>query len=159
MDGIVEAIGSAAALYHRLVLAVGADSEANSAALAALGERVAAPLLNVGLELSRELTELSGRQRQLQVRPLLERRIAAAGGQQHAHAVLLDRTQVLFEASLSQDPLRLLQGLSRNRTVVAAWPGTLDAGALCYAAPGHPEHQRYPPNGLLIVRIGTRNQA
>lgn len=157
VDAIVAAVGDAAVLYHRLVLVVGTVSEPNSAALAAAAERMAAPLLNVGLDLSRELTELSARQRRLQVVPMLERHIAAVAGQRDT--VLLDRTELLFEPSLRQDPLRLLQGLSRNRTVVAAWTGTLGAGALCYAAPGHPEHQRSPANGLLIVRVATGSEA
>ena len=157
VDAIVAAAGDAAALYHRLVLVVGGAGEAKGAALAAVGDRMAAPLVHVGLELSRRLLELSARQRQLQVRPLLERCIEAAAGPHGV--VLLDRTELLFDASLSQDPLRLLQGLSRNRTVVAAWTGTLEAGTLCYAAPGHPEHHRYAASGLLIAAVGTGNEA
>ena len=59
--------------------------------------------------------------------------------------VLLDNIEILFDTALKQDPLRLLQGVSRNRTIVAAWNGTLENGYLIYAAPEHPEHRRYSP--------------
>jgi hypothetical protein len=40
-----------------------------------------------------------------------------------AGLVLLDNIELLFDVHLKQDPLRLLQGLSRNKTVVATWNG------------------------------------
>ena len=39
--------------------------------------------------------------------------------------ILLDNMEVIFDVGLKQDPLRLLQGLSRNKTVVAAWNGSI----------------------------------
>ena len=36
--------------------------------------------------------------------------------------VLLDNIELLFAVEFAQDPLRLLQSLSRNVTIVAAWP-------------------------------------
>ena len=50
--------------------------------------------------------------------------------------------ELLFATELAQDPLKLLQSLSRNRTIVAAWPGNFDGAALTYAEPGHPEARR-----------------
>ena len=52
-----------------------------------------------------------------------------------SEVVLLDNIELLFATELAQDPLRLLQSLSRNRTIVAAWPGNFDGGALTYAEP------------------------
>ena len=67
--------------------------------------------------------------------------------------VVLDNIEILFDAALRQDPLRLLQGVSRNRTIVAAWNGTLENGYLIYAASEHPEHRRYSPDqrGDLVI--------
>ena len=64
---------------------------------------------------------------------------------------MLDNTEILFHPDLGHDPLRLLQNLSRNRTVVASWSGTAQDGRLTYAAPGHPEYRRYPLKGLVVV--------
>ena len=62
---------------------------------------------------------------------------------------------MLFDSTLKQDPLRLLQHASRNRTVVAAWTGTFANGYLSYAAPDHPEYRRYGEQGLVVVRPGN----
>jgi hypothetical protein len=95
--------------------------------------------VNVNLELSRRMLALTERQRVLQVPRLLAEIVAAAAG-----VVLLDNIEVLFDVSLKQDPLRLLHGLSRNRTVVAAWGGTNKAEYVVYATPDHAEYRRYP---------------
>ena len=75
---------------------------------------------------------------------------------------LLDNLEVLFEPELQIDPLALLQSLSRDRTVVASWPGTIFAGQLYYAEPGLPEHRRYPVAELVVVALdlstGERNE-
>ena len=54
-----------------------------------------------------------------------------------------DNIELLFDAAFQHDPLRLLQGVSRNRTIVATWNGTLQNGYLSYAVPDHPEFRRY----------------
>jgi hypothetical protein len=65
--------------------------------------------------------------------------------------ILLDNLEVIFDVELKQDPLRLLQGLSRNKTVVAAWNGTIVEDSLIYATPAHPEYRRYPMRDFLVV--------
>ena len=150
-DAIVSCIQQAATLYNRLLLVVEPSGAGKSDALATVREHTAAsvvPVVNVGLELARRLLEFAVRERPLQVQPLFEQLLASSGD-----VVLLDHTELLFDASLQQDPLRLLQSVSRNRTVVAAWTGVVDAGTLCYAVPGHPEHRRYAAEGLLIVTV------
>ena len=62
-------------------------------------------------------------------------------------------------AELAQDPLKLLQSLSRNRTVVAAWPGNFDGVSLTYAEPGHPEARRYPTPQAMIVKASETGQS
>ncbi len=64
--------------------------------------------------------------------------------------VILDNLELLFDPVLKQDPLRLLQGLSRKRTIVAAWNGITKNDSLIYAEPGHPEYRRYPLHDLII---------
>ena len=63
----------------------------------------------------------------------------------------MDNTEILFDLALQQDPLRLLQHASRNRTIVTSWNGTVDDRYLNYADSGHPEYRRYPTGGLVIV--------
>lgn len=134
-------------LYHRLVLTVAPAGAGKTTALQEVARRQGCPYLNVNLELSRALLELAQVQRCLQAPRLLEEITRKTG----SAVVLLDNLEMLFDVSLKQDPLRLLQGLSRSRTVVAAVSGVLKDGCLVYAEPGHPEYRRYPLADLVIV--------
>ena len=146
-EAVSEKIGHAESLYHRLVLVIGARGTSKTVALRNVAERTRAPLVNVNLELSRRLLDLTERQRPRHVQPLLERIVAET----ESSVVLLDNIELLFDIALRQDPLRLLQGLSRSRTVVTAWSGSIEDGHIHYAAPGHPEYRRYAMDGILAV--------
>lgn len=146
-DRVIRRIGQAAELYHRLVMLVAPAGAGKTAALQDVHERTMAPLVNVNLELSRRMLDLTERQRALQ----LPRLLAEIAGASAADVVLLDNVEVLFDVSLKQDPLRLLQGLSRNKTVVAAWSGSIDGEHMVYATPDHPEYKRYPLRDFLLV--------
>ncbi|MCA9469076.1 MAG: BREX-3 system P-loop-containing protein BrxF [Nitrospira sp.] len=146
-DRVIKRIGQAAELYHRLVMLVAPAGAGKTAALQDVHERTAAPLVNVNLELSRRMLDLTERQRALQLPRLLAEIVGASA----TDVVLLDNVEVLFDVSLKQDPLRLLQGLSRNKTVVAAWSGTIDGEHMVYATPDHPEYKRYPLRDFLVV--------
>jgi hypothetical protein len=93
------------------------------------------------------MLELTERQRVLQLPILLSEIVGSAA----SDVVLLDNVEILFDVSLKQDPLRLLQGITRNKTVVVAWSGSIHGESIVYAAPDHPEYRRYPVRDLLIV--------
>ena len=240
-ERVIQEIGEAGSLYHRLVLVVGAAGAGKTAALREVAKRIGAPLVNVNLELSRSMLDLTERQRPLQVRRLLEGIVAESGSAGPFHAdrlvagyrgappflgtlvprppssfprkresrcsgtlvsrpqvrrqdhhesmraghkrsqdihrpdstepghlrepvpqretvscgsgvVLLDNIEILFDAALRQHPLRLLQDLSRSRTVAAAWNGSVEGNHVRHAAAGHPEYRRYPLDGVRAVR-------
>jgi len=146
-DSIIEKIDLVRELYHRLVMLVAPAGAGKTTVLQGVHERTAAPLVNVNLELSRRMLDLTGRQRALQLPRLLSDIVLRSLGD----VILLDNLEVLFDVSLKQDPLRLLQGLSRNRTVVAAWGGAVSGDHLCYATPDHPEYRHYPVRDLIVV--------
>jgi hypothetical protein len=148
-DRVIDAVGHAAELYYRLVMLVAPVGAGKTRALQEVHERTAAPLVNVNLELSRRMLDLTERQRALQ----LPRLLAEIVGASVADVVLLDNVEVLFDVSLMQDPLRLLQGLSRNMTVVAALSGSIYDQHLVYATPDHPEYKRYPLRDFLVVNL------
>ncbi|MCP4662275.1 MAG: BREX-3 system P-loop-containing protein BrxF [bacterium] len=133
-------------LYHRLVLVAAASGSGKSAALQDVATRTGARLLNLNLEISRRMLDLTERRRALQLPRVLEEVVG-----RDDPLVVLDNIEILFDVTLKQDPLRLLQGLSRNRTVVAAWNGILENECLTYATPEHPEHRRYPRRDLVVV--------
>jgi hypothetical protein len=146
-DEISRRIAQAPELYYRLVLVIAPSGSGKTPALQEVAERTGASMINVNLELSRRLLDLSEKQRSLRVGILLGEIVAGVPGD----VVLLDNTEVLFEVSLQQDPLRLLQNLSRNRTIVAAWNGTEQEGCVTYAEPGHAEYRRYELTDVLYV--------
>ena len=146
-DRIINKIDQASKLYHRLILLVSPTSTGKTIALKEVHERMSAPLVNVNLELSQQLLSLTERQRALQLPHLLSEIVGASGSE----VILLDNIEVLFDVLLKQDPLRLMQGLSRNQTVVVAWSGSIIGGHLVYATPDHPEYRRYPVNDLLVL--------
>ena len=146
-DKVIAKLEHAAELYHRLVVLVAPAGAGKTAALQDVQRNTNAPLLNVNLEVSRLMLDLTERQRALQLPRLLSQIVNASA----ADVVLLDNIELLFDVSLKQDPLRLLQGLSRNKTLVVAWSGFIDAENLIYATPGHPEYRRYPLQDILTV--------
>ena len=145
---IVEQVPALAGLYYRLMLVVGPPRTGKTTILRCLADERSWPLVNVNLALSERLLEFPSQRRALQV-PSLLRRIADG----HAGDVLLlDSIEILFSPELKQDPLRLLQGLGRHRSVVAAWAGEYDGERLTCAEPGHPQYRRYDkPEGVMVT--------
>jgi len=146
-DQVMRKIKQADELYHRLMLVVAPAGSGKTTALKEVQERIGAPLINVNLELSRRMLDLTERQRALQLPRLLRDVINDTAGE----VVLFDNIEILFDVSLKQDPLRLLQGLSRNKTVVAAWNGSIDGDHMIYAVPDHPEYRRYMVRDFLVA--------
>lgn len=150
---IKKRIDEVQALYFQLILLVGGAQTGKTAVLQGLAESLSVPLINVNLELSRRLLDLTERQRALQTPRLLGEIVGEATNE----LVLLDNIEILFDVHLKQDPLRLLQGLSRNKTVVAAWNGSIVDGHMTYAVPDHPEYRRYPIRDFLVVSPNQDN--
>lgn len=156
MQGVVaelhQHIVAARELYHRLVLVVGPPGSGKTRALQEASTATFAPLLNVNLELSLRMLELSETQRVLQASRLLSDIVA----QTDSDVVLLDNIEILFDVRLEQDSLRLIKGLSRYRTILAAWDGAVVDGHLVHATPDHREYRRYPVDGFLVVDMNTK---
>ena len=118
-------------LYNRLVLVVGTSGTGKTSVLRTLGETENAPVLSVGAQISERLLGLTERQRVLQLPTILKDAVASLP----LEMTLLDNTEVLFSPDLKQDPLRLLQRISRNRTVIASWLGSVTGGHLILCGP------------------------
>jgi hypothetical protein len=145
---IKRSIQAAEDLYHRLVLVVGESGSGKTGVLSDVAEDLGVEVVNVNLVLSTELLELTAKQRALQLPGILDQ-IA----DNRVSPVVLDNLEILFDRDLQQDPLRLLQGISRNRSVVASWNGTTARGKLMYAEAGHPEYRSYDLVDLTVVNM------
>jgi hypothetical protein len=142
-----EAIRQAAGQYFRLVLLVAPSGSRKTALLQAVAQENGFPLLNINLELSKRMLELTRSQRARQVERLFKDVIASAQGD----VVLLDNLEILFDPSLEVEPLRLLQVVSRTCMLVATWNGQYRHETLTYAEPGHPEYARFKPVEAILV--------
>lgn len=146
-DRVVQNLGYAAELYHRLILVVAPSGGGKTVALQDVARQINAPLINVNLELSKRMLDLTEKQRSLRLPRLLEEIVAEPA----SDTVILDNIELLFDVSLKQNPLQLLKGISRNRTVIASWNGSIDNRRLIYASPEHPEYRSYTIQDLLVV--------
>jgi hypothetical protein len=146
---------TAATLYHRLVLLVGPAGSGKTRLLQQTSQSQGWPLVNLNQRVSERLLELTQRQRALRVPRIVGELMEATT----AEVVLVDNLELLFSPDLAQDPLRLLQGLARNRTIVASWPGVMRGDQLIYAEPSHPEYRRYPELDVLWLSLQQNGDA
>jgi hypothetical protein len=133
--------------YYRLILIVAPLNGGKTAVLRDLHQKEKFPFININLELSRRMLDLTQRQRILKISTLLEEIVNGV----HSDTVLLDNLEILFDTSLKQDPLRLLQSISRNITVIASWNGMVKDGYLIYASPEHPEYKKILLKDIIVV--------
>lgn len=147
-ERIRRSVDEAKGLYHRLVLLVGPSDVGKTAALKEYATAQETALVNLNLHLSEKLLDLTTKQRALRLPELLDEILQDAG-----NPVILDNIEILFDTSLKQDPLRLLQRLSRNQVVLSSWNGTVSDRRLRYAESGHPEYRSYESADALIVSL------
>ena len=146
-DQVLRKLEEARALYNRLILVVGPAGSGKTKALQEVSASTSAPLINVNLELSKRLLDLTERQRALRVQKLLGEILDEV----KTDLVLLDNIEILFDVHLELDPLRLLLMLSRSKTIVAAWNGSTKKGQISYATPEHKEYRLYPVQDFLVA--------
>ncbi|HSO82493.1 BREX-3 system P-loop-containing protein BrxF [Thiocapsa sp.] len=149
LHDIERQVKQAPQLYHRLILVVGHHRTGKTTALRDLATKHGWPIVNLNLALAERLLDLTARQRTLRVARMLDDILA----EQVGDVVLLDNIEMLFHPDLQQDPLRLLQSLSRNRTLVATWRGDYDGRSLIYASPDHPEYRRFDDPQARIISM------
>ncbi len=134
--------------YHRLILLVGENTEHDSLARE-ISQGINAEIINVNLALSKHLLSQTVRQRKLYLSKSMNEILPGN------RSILLDRIEILFDVELGQDPLRLLESLSRNQTVVAFWNGQVKNNKLIYAEQGHKEYRTYDTQDLSIIEINN----
>lgn len=75
-------------------------------------------------------------------------------------AIFLLNIEILFDRSLSIDPVKLLKTAARNRPMIVDWPGEIDfsANTLNYAVPEHSEYfSTELTNDVLFFDVSGRN--
>lgn len=146
-EDIARAVQVTESRYHRLLVVVAPPGAGKTTALHAVAEQMRRPLVNLNLELAKRMLELTRQKRTLQATRLVGDIMSETG----EDIVFLDNIEMIFDPALGLDPLRLLEGISRNRTVVVSWNGEVVGNRLRYAAPGHPEYRDYSADNLTII--------
>lgn len=136
-------------LFHRIVLVVGDDPVAKSRLLREAAELGKFPVLNVGEQLAKSLMQFSVRQRPGKADEKLKFLLSECC----TKTVVLDHIEILFAPELRLDVVRLLQSLSRNTTLLVAWPGDVSNAGVSYAPSDHPEHQRSSLDGAVVASM------
>jgi Cdc6-like AAA superfamily ATPase len=147
-EEIMQHLKTAEGLYYKLVLLVGDSGSGKTAVLHSIADELDVPVINVNLELSTKLLDLTAKQRVIRL-PKIFDEIA----EKSSSVLVLDNLEILFDKELKQDPMKLLQGMSRNHYVLASWNGKVTGRKLTYASPDHPEYRTYEHVDALIVRM------
>lgn len=148
-SAINQAIDQAAACYHKLLLIVGNQGSGKTTLLRRISEQKQCTLLNLGLELSKKLLNLTFKERKLKAFDI----ITDLSDVQASSCLAVDNTEIIFDPSLMINPLGLLQSLSRNRLLIWSWNGEVENGHVTYAYPGHPEYRRIPTAEITLITL------
>ena len=118
-------------------------------------EELPYPALNLNQQLSAELLETPQNVRA----GLLTNLLPALLKKSAADPLILDGLEILFDRSLAVDPIRLLEACSRDKTILACWPGSINHAGLSYAIPSHPEYRIYKASDWRdVIYLDTDTQ-
>jgi hypothetical protein len=146
VDEVILGAEQVSQAYYRLLVVVSNDEVRGGRYIA---EGLGIRRIDVGEKLGEELMEVPAERRPLKVAGLLGDLVDGVEDDR----VLLDRIEILFEASLKVEPLTLLRSISRRRLIVVMWSGEIEAGNIVYGFPGHPEYRSYPARDVAVVRF------
>ena len=133
---LTQAIERAETLHSQLVVVTG---ESASLLLEKTASKDGLVALNLGVGLSEKLIEVPRQDRAMSAASLFTDLLREL----NTHVLLLNHIEILFDKTLSIEPLKLLQSSARNLTLVVAWPGEKTTSLLTYAVPSHPEYRYY----------------
>lgn len=112
--------------------------------------------INIGQQLSERLLILPEQDRAIHASIFFSEIIQSY----EAEVVGVNRIEILFDRSLAIDPIRLLLQNSKEKTILALWPGHFDRTVgLTYAQPSHPEYKLYryqDIKDLIFIEFNTK---
>jgi len=151
---IIEEIIKSKELFNRLILIVGQCNCGKTSLIREIGEELNLVIINVNLELSRSLLNMSNKERMMHAQTVFNTIIeknSIQGG-----VVLLDNLEILFDCALKIDPIKVLIDLSRYYCVVATLNGNLEDESIIYGQIGHKEYRKYSAKELLIFHMNKK---
>jgi hypothetical protein len=149
VDHVLEKLGFVNQQFYRLLLIVGISERDRENILNHVSKKIDAPVVNINLDVSRQLLELPEKQRPLNAANILDSIIKS----QSKNTFIFKNIELLFNAALKTDPLRLFKNISRIKTLIVGWNGLIKGSSLIYAAPGHPDYKKYLTDDLNIINL------
>lgn len=131
---------------HQLLIICGVNR--NKAIRDVAGE-LAIPRVNLSLKLSELLLEVPVSRRNRKVSQFVDHIVKERTGE----TLCLEHIELLFHPQLQQDPMRLLENISRNKVILVSWSGHYENGRLTHAEPGHPEYRVYNELEASVIAI------
>ena len=151
LERLKKGIESASERYHKLVLVIGLFYSGKTDLLLNY-ERMNpnnTKYINLNYELTRHLIDIPSRKIPFES----ERYLKDIFNEFGIPFLLVDHIELLFDPILLLNPLRLLQILSRSKTLVVAWPGRYKEGKVSYAEPGYREYKVWSIKDLVIIDL------
>ena len=134
--------------FYQLVLVVGRTGTNKTKLLQAFSQTQGLSLINLNLEISSRMIELSSRARALRASSIITEII-----NQNRYPIVLDNIEALFSTDLKLNPLNLLKNLSRSGPIITSWPGYFENSKLHYAEISHPEYREYDIEGICYINL------
>lgn len=141
-----DAVGIAKKEYLKLVVLVAEDETKRSLLISDFAQSRGVDVINLNASLSGRLLERSAKERVSVILDELREIVDTSDT-----VAVIDHCEVLFDKALKNDPLKLLENISRNKTILVAWPGSYRERKLIYATAEHPEHRCYENPDAIIV--------
>jgi chromosomal replication initiation ATPase DnaA len=161
-EAIKEAITHAPGMYSRLVLLVGPSGSGKTRVLQEISAEYDKNVYNVNLEMAKALMEIPIQRRESRASRVFDDMLKGflEDSDTEDRLVFLDNLEILFDKDLKQDPLLLLQSISRNTNtiIVASWNGNWSNKKLTFAVSGHPEYRYYDNIDAQIISFGKKEE-
>ena len=140
---ISNAIATVAGRRHRLIIIAKPQGIEDKQI-----EEIGLLSVNINLCLSEKLIDLPINKRSRMVGALVSELVIIYSGEQ---ILAFSKFELLFLPELQQDPVRLFEELSKERTLVIFWPGNYQDGLLSYAEPWHREYYENSDIDAIIL--------
>ena len=110
-----------------------------TAALGKVQQHFTYSTLNLGAELSKELIHVAPGKRGIVAQEVFERMLRES----EPETYFCTGIDLLFEPSLSIDPLMVFRRVARIKRIIVFWPGSFQEAVLAYANTGHHHYRTW----------------
>ncbi|MFW9994866.1 MAG: BREX-3 system P-loop-containing protein BrxF [Candidatus Odinarchaeota archaeon] len=136
--------------YYKLLLLVGTFSSGKTKMLKILSKELEYVYVNLNLMLGERLINLNKDEREiLDIYNLMREYLH----NEEIKGLILDNIEIIFCPILKRNPLITLKKLSRNKIIIASWPGKFEKNKVIYATPNHIEFFEEKVTDIVVYTL------